>query len=146
MRQMIAHGGFIDAVTPTELATALARGQDRQDDVSWRIFKGAVILDATGAGTTAEKTPRMYDVILERITITGAVNGLIGIYENQVNGADLREIISLGTAGMYSDSFSNRIYIPAGSSIVLSCSGGPVNGQFTYNMQAKLIKQSAGIP
>ena|SRR5487761_130339 len=131
------HGATIDATTTAETAAIIAAAFEHQNaDEYWR-EKGAILLDGTGAGNTLLKVSSQYDWLLERVTLTG-VNALVSIYENQVAGADLLEVVQIGAVGLYSDSFSNILWVPANSQVVISVSGGPSNGQMTFNLQIKL--------
>ncbi len=48
----------------------------------------------------------------------------------------------IGPSLKYSDSFSNRIYVTANSSIAIVVAGGTANLQVTYNLQGRLIPAS----
>lgn len=142
MRQRIAHGNAIDAATPGEIADIIAAAFDRQTDYDYHREPGTVNLDANGDGSVTKHLTRQYAWLCERIAVTTqpAAAAIVALYHNQVQGSDLAEVISLGAAGMYSDSFSNRLYVPAGSHLVITCTGGTANGQLTYSIQTRLIK------
>ena len=64
----------------------------------------------------------------------------IGVYENDTaSDTNLLEWVVVGAALKYSDSFSNRIYLTANSSIIITVTGGTANLQVTYNLQGRLI-------
>lgn len=145
-QQKISHGATIDAATPQEIAALLAAAFDRKQVTEYRRGKGIVNLNASGNGQTAVadlKVPSQYDLLLERVTFGG--NGLlaattVGVYENDVTSdTNLLEWVVVGASLKYSDSFSNRIYVTANSSIIIIVTGGTANLQVTYNLQGRLI-------
>lgn len=142
MRQRIAHGATIDTATPDEVAALIAGAFDRRDDYDFKREPGTVNLDANGNGTKTLHLTRQYAWLCERVALTTqpAAAALIALYHNQVQGSDLAEVVQLGAAGMYSDSFSNRLYVPAGSQLVIAVTGGAANGQATFSIQIRLIK------
>jgi len=141
MRQRLAPGAEIDAATPDEVEQRIKAALDRHQQTNRRSEKNAVQLDGTGSGTGKFALSRLYDAELERVTVTGAANGLVQIYANNPNsGTDMLEVIQLGALGLYSDSFSNNIWVPAGTQIFVVCSNGTPNGQMTYNIQMQLIR------
>lgn len=103
--------------------------------------KGAVPLDGTGAGVAVLPVPLGYDWVLQRVTITSTGNGSCTFYENVQANSEVLEII--GSSQLYSDAFSNSIYVPSGSSVLIAFANAGVNGQGTYNLQIKLLKHSA---
>lgn len=141
MKQQIKPGATLDIPTTQEMAVMIAGAFDSQRGDTYRRLKGSIQLDGTGAGTDSinVKAPRLYDIILERVSCTG-VNALFQFFENQNNPSDLLEVVQVGAAGLYSDAFSNCIFLPAGSALVVQVTGGPASGSATYNIQAKLIK------
>jgi hypothetical protein len=148
-RQRIIHGKELDVATPQDVAEILARQFDAQSSSAYYRCRGNLFLDSNGNGTdNKNKAPRSHDWILERIalTTTPAATGVVGIYENQVDPGDLLEIIQFGAGGIYTDSFSNCIFLPAGSSLCVNCVGGPASGQITYNVQVRLQKANYGQP
>jgi hypothetical protein len=140
MKQRISHGATVDATTPDEVARIIAAAFDTRQDYDYHREVGAINLDGTGAGSQARHLTRQYAWLCERIAVTAGANALITLYHNQQQGTDLVEVIQLGAAGMYSDSFANNLYVPAGSRLLIVCSGGAANGQMTYNIQARLIQ------
>lgn len=145
-------GGELDIATPTEVGLIIARALEEQRVVRYERKKGVIQLDANGNGVTAPPVhvldvPSQYDWSLERVAIGGgtlAANALVSIYENQAVDTDLLEVIQLGAAGKYSDSFSNCAYITANSILIIGVSGGPANGQVTFNLQIRLAKHGKG--
>lgn len=144
-KQRVSHGAEIETATPSEVAAIIAAAFDRKQVTEFRRLKGVVNLGAAGTGTTKIAdlvVPSQYDLLLERVTFAG--NGTlaattIGVYENQVNDADLLEWVVIGASLKYSDSFSNRIYVTANSAVVIDVIGGAANLQVTYNLQGRLI-------
>jgi hypothetical protein len=144
-KQRVTPGGTIDTVTPAELGEAIANAFSYQAVEEYDRHKGVVLLDANGAGHSiiGIKVPSHYDYFFERVAIGGgaqAANALILMCENEISDVQLLEVIQLGGAGYYSDSFSNDIHVPAGSVVKLGITGGPANGQVTYNMQVRIEK------
>lgn len=139
--QTIRHGGKISAATPEEVSNIFARERAERVTQAYHREKGIVQLDATGAGSKSIDVSAQYDWIMERVTVSTnpAAGALIGIYENQIQNSDLLEIIQLGTAGLYSDGFDNRLWVPANSVLVVSVTSGAANGQAAYNWQIKLV-------
>lgn len=141
MLTKIRHGAEVDIPTQREIAQIIATAFDRQQSETYRRMKGSINLDGTGAGVERVRVnTQQYDALLERVTLTSGPNALFQFYENAQQGSDLLEVVQLGAAGLYSDSFSNNIYIPAGSQLFIAVTGGAANGQATYNLQIKLIK------
>lgn len=145
MRQQIKHGAMIDAATPDEVAEAFRtflRDNVRKDREEYRIEKGAVLLDGGGNGQLTFRAPRSYNWFAERITATGGASTTVTFYENTAGqGSDLRENITLDTNGRYSDSFSNDLFIPAGSTLFVvfaGAAGAGLNG--TVNMQIRMVE------
>jgi len=148
-RQRIMHGSEVDAATPAEVAQIIAAAFPAQHAHEYRRFKGAIQLNAAGFGQNqvpddAIYAPPQYDLLLERVSLGG--NGalattVIGIFENQLSDVDLLEVITIGAALKYSDSFSNNIYVTSNSAIIVSVivAGSP-NLQITYNLQGRLVK------
>jgi hypothetical protein len=142
VKQKIAHGALIDTVTPAELGAALRGSQDRSEDYQRHRKKGIIQLDANGAGKDAIHVSRQYNWRMERVTIggAGAVNALLVLFESDsTSDADMLEVIQVGTAGRYSDSFSNNIWVPAGNRLILQATGGVPSGQITFNFQVRLV-------
>lgn len=137
MRQRIVHGGTIEAATHDEIGQAVARAFELSAVEDYERKKGVIALDGTGAGVATLAVSAQYDWLMERVTLTGA-NALVQIFENSQQGTDLLEVVQLGAAGLYSDSFANRLYVTANSQVVVAASGGPANGQVTFNFQIKL--------
>lgn len=147
-RQKIVHGAEIDTVTPQELAEVIAKAFEEKRPEQYHRIRGIVNLDANGNGQNRPpdesiNVPPQYDLLLERVVIggVGAVNSVVCLYENQVQDTDLLEVIQMGAAGRYSDSFSNNLYIPANSQLFVVVTGGVANGQVTYNLQGRLVKR-----
>lgn len=143
MKQRIAHGATIDAATPEEVAAIFSRVRDQRDDVDYHREKGIINLDAAGKGVRAVHVSRQYNWRMERVAIggPGAVNALVTINESDSGSdADMLEVIQLGTAGRYSDSFSNSLWVPAGQRIWLVVTGGAASGQVMFNFQVRLHK------
>jgi hypothetical protein len=144
MRQRIAHGAELDIATPAEIAAIFAN-QKRDDDIEYYTRFRSTFLNGSGTTTDSVKVPSQYDWLLERISVAGpgAVNALVGVYENEVVNSTLLEIIQLGSAGFYTDSFSNNLYVPANSQIVFAVVTGVAGQQISYNYQIKMIKHQA---
>lgn len=149
MRQRISHGADIDAATPAEVAKIIAATFDRKQTTEYRRLKGIINLNAAGGGQNQVAdlvVPSQFDLLLERVSFGG--NGLlaattIGVYENDTaSDTNLLEWITVGASLKYSDSFSNRIYLTANSSIIIIVTGGTGNLQVTYNLQGRLIPAS----
>lgn len=144
MRQRIMHGTEIDACTTQEVADIVSRAFASQPVHSYWRPKGAINLNAAGAGQSSNAdlpVSSQYDWRIERITIAGAgaVNALLTFYENAANPGDMLEVMQLGTAGLYSDGFDNTLYVPANSQLLIVVTGGVANGQVNYNLQIKQI-------
>lgn len=136
MKQRIAHGAEIDAVTPDELREELAHLHHHD---LWHVEKGVIDLSA-GVGNKPIKVSGEYDWLMKRATIggAGAVNALVLISENDSGSdADLLEVIQVGASGRYSDAFSNDLWIPAKTKLIVSVSNGAA-GQVTFNFRVKL--------
>src|SRR5215469_1670384 len=105
--QTIRHGARIDVATSDEVrnAVAAARAVATEGTRLFHIEKGVVSLDGTGAGNRSIDISPQYDWICERVTIQAnpAAAALVLLSENQIQPTDLREVIQLGTVGMYSD-------------------------------------------
>jgi len=146
MQQTIRHNSTVDAATPREVAEIIAAAFQRREDLSYHQEKGSISLNASGAGTFALRTGRLYGWLMQRVAITAnpAAAALILMYENDPAPSDLREVIQLGTAGLYSDSFDNVLYIPPGSAVTFVVSSGAANGQLSYNLQIQLIRAAKG--
>jgi hypothetical protein len=145
MKQIIRHNATIDSATPQEIAEILASQKQETSVDTYSRIKGTIALNANGAGQSNNadlNVSSQYDWSMERITIggAGAVNALVAVYENQAQPTDMLEVIQLGTAGLYSDSFSNNIYVPANTQVILTVTGGVASGQVTFNIQIRQIK------
>lgn len=139
MRQVIKPGHPVEFVTPSEVEAMLSEHMQRNVG-SYHRHRGAIQLNAAGAGTDTIDVPNQHDWIMERIAISGAgaVNAIVQIFENDTSPTNLLEAIQLGTAGLYSDSFDNRLHVPSLSVVVFSVTGGVANGPVAYNYQVKL--------
>jgi len=146
MEQTIRHGATVNTATPTEVAQIIAAALQRRTDLTYHQEKGTIALNASGAGTISLRTPRLYGWLMQRVAIYAnpAAAALILIYENDPTPADLREVIQLGTAGLYSDSFDNVMYIPPGSAVTFVVTAGGASGQLSYNLQIQLIRAAKG--
>lgn len=145
MRQIIKHGAEIDAATPAEVAAIFAKQADRSVNQRYFRYREAMTLDSNGNGTHyARHVSGEYDWIMERIsaTATPAAAALLALYENEPDSSTLLEVIQLGTVGVYTDAFSNCIYLPSNSRLVLVCAGGTANGQCIFNLQIRMVKHS----
>jgi hypothetical protein len=107
---------------------------------SFHRHRGAIQLSAAGAGSDTADVPNQHDWIMERVAIAGAgaINALVQIFENDTSPSNLLEVIQMGAAGLYSDSFDNRVHVPSLSVVVFSVTGGAANGPVAYNYQIKL--------
>lgn len=138
---------MLDIPSKGEIAELIANAMTRREDKHYHTEVGSFQTNASGVGTTTLHAPRLFGWLCERITVTTnpPAAALIGFYENDQNvGSNLREIIQLGTLGLYSDGFDNRMYIPPGSLVIITCASGPVSGSVTYNMQIELIEAQNG--
>lgn len=143
-RHKIAHGATIETATPTEVAEIIAAQLDARDVVDYTRRKGIIKLSATGTGLAGEQTSPQYDWRCERVTIggPGAVNALVQFFENQsTSTADLLEVIQVGAAGLYSDGFSNNLYVPANSTLLIVVTGGVAGLDLSYNVQIKQLRR-----
>lgn len=147
MRQRVVHGATLDIATPSEVASIVdALTANVQENYTRR--KGVVALNASGNGQASDEdlvVSAQYDWLCQRVTLGGgplAANALVSFYENDAGSdANLLEVVQLGTAGKYSDSFSNEMYVPANSKLIIAVTGGPAtDGQVTYNIQIRYIK------
>ena len=146
MRQRVVPGGEIDVATPAEIATLIARAFESQFVEEYERKKGVIALDASGNGQTGPAhglvVSAQYDWLCERVTLGGGANAasaLITFAENQAGtDTDMLEVVQLGTAGRYSDSFKNGMYVTANSVLVITVAGGPANGAVTFNLQIRL--------
>lgn len=140
-RQMVRPGGSLDIATPQEMADLIAAAFSQHQNEHYRREKGVVNLDGTGAGQDGKVVaPRLYDYVLERVTASAAAGAVISFYENQQANTDLLESVTIPASGLYSDSFSNSLFLPAGSKLLVVVSAGGANGQATYNLQIKMIR------
>lgn len=139
MRQIIKPGHPVEFCTPSEVEAMLSEHMQRNVGAFHR-HRGAMQLNAAGAGSDSEDVPGQHDWIMERITVAGAgaVSALIQIFENDTSPTNLLEVIQMGTAGLYSDSFDNRIHVPSLSAVVFTVTAGVANGPVAYNYQIKL--------
>lgn len=144
MRQLLKHGATIEAATPAEVADIIAATLDTQRSIDYYPIKGTIDLDASGNGQVAlERVSPQYDWLMERVAIAGpgAVSALVAIFEGTTNPSDMREVIQMGAAGMYSDSFSNDMWIPGNSMVIVSVTAGVASEQLAYNFQVRLQKR-----
>lgn len=143
MLQQITQGAWIDTATPDEIMAAfkeLVSAVQRTSPDSRRIEKKVVTLDAGGNGQVVFAAPRKYDWYCERITATGGPTTTLVLYENQIQGSDLAENISLDANGRYTDSFDNVLFIPGGSQLIGVFAGaGGANLQGTVKLQVRLV-------
>ena len=138
MRTTIRHGGTLETATPAEVETIVSRYAPSSGGQQFHREKGAINLDAGGAGSAALDVSPQFDWILERLTATAAANGLVQLFENNNSPADLLEVAQLSAAGLYSDAFAGRLFVPAGSRLIIVVSSGGANGQATFNLQIRL--------
>lgn len=137
MRQRIVAGREIETATPTEIAQLLSA--IRQEDPTYHKEPFTVDLDATGAGQRSLKLTRRYGWVCERIAVAGLAGALVNFFHNQASsGTDLAESVVIPASGFYTDSFDNRLYVPAGNQLIVVVSAGTVSGQLTGNIQARL--------
>lgn len=144
MRYTIRHGSEIEAATPGEVAAIIASAFDTRSSVDYRRPKGLVSLDGSGNGAaTVEKVSSQYDWVCERLTLAGngAAGALVQFFENSASDLDLLEVVQIGAAGLYSDSYSNSLYLPANSQLVIQVTGGTPNGQVSYNLQLRQLQR-----
>lgn len=139
MRQVIRPGREVEFATPSEIEAMLSEHMQRNVG-SYHKHRGALQLNGSGVGSDSIDVPGQHDWIMERITISGAgaVNALVQIFENDTSPTNLIEVVQLGTAGLYSDSFDNRVHVPSLSVVVFTVSAGVANGPVAYNYQIKL--------
>lgn len=114
---------------------------DTQQDQQYTRKKAAVALDGTGAGQAQLQVPLGYDWVLERVTVSGGAGGQVIFSENSTAPSDTLEVVTLNANGLYSDAFSNDIFVPSGSVLLISATGAGNNGSIAYNLQIRLIKQ-----
>ena len=140
MKQLIRPGGTIDALTQDELVKLIPR----ERDVSYWRTKGAFALNAAGGGQDSIDVSSEYDFFMERVCIggAGAVNALAVIYADGTQASDMIEVVQLGAAGLYSDSFSNCAYVSANSQIIIVVTGGVANGNVQYNYQIRRVRRT----
>lgn len=139
MRQIIKPGHPVDFATPSEVESMLSEHMSRNVGAFHR-HRGAIQLNAAGAGSDTVDVPGQHDWIMERICIAGAgaVNALVQIFENDSSPTNLLEVVQVGAAGLYSDSFDNRLHVPSLSVVVFTVTSGIANGPVAYNYQVKL--------
>jgi hypothetical protein len=139
MRQIIKPGHPVEFATPSEVESIVSEHIQRNVGAFHR-HRGAIQLNAAGAGSDIIDVPPQHDWIMERIAIAGAgaVSALVQIFENDQSPSNLLEVIQMGTAGLYSDSFDNRIHVPSLSVVVFTVTLGVANGPVAYNYQIKL--------
>jgi hypothetical protein len=139
MRQVIKPGHPVEFVTPSEVEAMLTEHMQRNVG-SFHRHRGAFQVGAGGTGSDSIDVPPQHDWIMERVAIAGAgtVNAIIQIFENDTSPSNLLEVIQLGTAGLYSDSFDNRMHVPSLSTVLFTISGGVAGGAVAYNYQIKL--------
>lgn len=141
--QRIVHGLTLDVATPAEVAAIVSRELDKRTGDDYTRRPGVVQLNAAGFGNASEDVSPRYNWVCERITIggNGAPNALVQLFENDSNStANLLEVVQVGVGGLYSDGFSNNIWVPANSQLVIAVSGGVAGGQVTYRLQIKRVK------
>lgn len=136
-KQRVVAGGEIDAVTSDEIAALIRALVEDQSDRYAREH-GAVPLSAGGGGTDRHvQISPSYDVCFDSVTIGGgasAANALVLFYANDENSdTNLVGVVQLGAAGRYSDT-KPVMYLPANTRLVTVVSGGPANGQVTFNL------------
>lgn len=144
MLQKIVPGQNLDVPSTQEMADIVARTFARFNDKRFHQEKGSIILNASGAGTLTKSLPRMFGWLMQRITISTSNVAVVNFYQDDVNGSDLRETISVPAAGLYSDSFDNVLYMPPGSNLIIVVTGGPVSGSVSFNLQCQLIESAEG--
>lgn len=140
MRTRIVPGAEVDVPTTAEVGQLIVQAFEAQRQEMYRREKSSIVLDGTGAGTTIFKLTRLYDWVCERVTISAGAGGAVEFYENQVADTDLLEDITLNARGRYSDSFSNNLFIPAGSQLFVVFAGAGNNGLASVNLQVRLIR------
>lgn len=138
-KQRVIAGGTIDVATSEEIE-ALVKALTAKRADEYRREKGVIGLNASGVGVDRSiKASSRYDWWIDRVTLTGA-NATFSIFENdELSLTNLLFVAQLGTAGLYSDGASNSIYIPANTQLVIAVTGGPANGQGTYNIQGHFV-------
>lgn len=142
MKQRIVHGATIETVTPDEVAAILRANTPKTRGAQYHTDKVSVQLDGTGAGQARIATTREYSRRLQRVAVkaTPLAAALCLIYDNSTEDGDLREVIQLGIAGLYSDGFSNNMFIPAGNQILFVVTGGAAGGAVAFNIQSELVQ------
>jgi hypothetical protein len=137
----------VDLNDPKGFALMFAKVMEEITNQRYFRRKGAITLNASGAGYTSINVQGQYDWILERVTISGAgaANALVTLYENEATAggadpADTLEVIQLGSVGIYSDAFKNCIFVPSNSHLVIGVTGGVASEQVTYNLQVRMVK------
>lgn len=159
MRFTIKHGAEIETATPADVARIVAEQFDARTVHDYTRRKNNIQLDANGAalqfpggsggsGSSQyagycgnEKVSSEFAWRCERVTIAGngAANALVQLYENQISPLDLLEVIQVGATGVYSDAFSNTLYVPANSQLIIAVSGGVANENVSYNLQIRQL-------
>lgn len=144
--QKIIHGATIDTSTPSEVAEIVARAFARQKDRQFHTEKAAIILGAGGSGQTTKQLPRLFGWLMQRITVLISPAGVatVNFFQDDVNGSDLRETISVPASGLYSDSFDNVLYMPPGSTLIVVVSGGTAASSVSFNLQCELTEAAQG--
>lgn len=140
MRQVIKPGQPVEFATPSEVESIVSEHMQRNVGTFHR-HRGALQLNASGAGSDSIDVPPQHDWILERIAISGAgvvSPAIVQIFENDSSPSNLLEAIIMGASGLYTDSFDNRLHVPSLSTIVFTVSGGVANGPVAYNYQIKM--------
>lgn len=139
-QQKVVHGGTIETVTPQELGKIIADAFGERRDTEYRRHKDTAAADGGGNCVLTVTAPRMYDWICERVTLVGTNGGAVNFFENQQAFPDLMEAVTLNANGLYSDSFSNTMLLPAGSKLLIVFSGITPAAPCSVNLQVRMVR------
>lgn len=141
-RHKINPGGYLDIPSLDEIKGLFEqRGGDRARGMQYQRHKGSIKTDANGVGLGTVDVSPQYDWSIERITIAGpgAANALVQVCIDELSASALAEVIQLGATGLYSDSFSNKLFVPANSRLYIGVTGAVASSNITYNLQTRLV-------
>lgn len=142
MKQRIVPGQMVDILTLDELKGYFEEaGASRKQARQFRRVNGTMQVSTAGAAQATEDVSPQYDWSIERVTISGpgAVNALVQFYQDEIAPSMMLEVVQVGAAGLYSDSFSNCLHVPANSVLYVAVTGGVANGAVAYNLQVRQV-------